>query len=388
MFRGVTWLKRFFHLFLTITLMLGMLVFSVPGYAASVEFETENYLVMFQPGADKANVLRAVGLQKANVLHEFKLLPVMQMKMNSKQAENLARNPNVKIVEKDAQAHALAQTVPWGVPKVQATTAHSSGYTGNGLKVVILDTGIDSSHPDLSLNVKGGYSVFTDSANSNPFNDGDGHGTHVAGTVAAVNNTQGVIGVAPNASLYAVKVLDNSGSGSYAGIAQGIEWAINNKMNIINMSLGGTTNSSILQQYCDLAYNSGILLVAAAGNSGNAGGKSNSVNYPAKYSSVIAVAATDQNNKRASFSSTGAELELSAPGVSIYSTVPNNGYASYNGTSMASPHVAGVAAVVWSAKPGLTNVQLRQLLKDTALNIGSTSQYGYGLVQAANAINR
>lgn len=361
---------------------------SVPGYAAGVELASDNYMVMFHPAADRVGLIKAAGIAQANIKHEFKLLPVLQLKMNAKQAENLARNPLVQFVEKDAEAQALAQTVPWGIPKVQATTAHSSGYTGNGIKVAILDTGIDSSHPDLSANVKGGYSVFTDSANRDPFKDGNSHGTHVAGTVAGVNNTIGVLGVAPNVSLYAVKVLDNNGSGSYSGIAQGIEWAINNKMKVINMSLGGSASSSILQQYCDLAYNSGILVVAAAGNSGNAAGTGDNVGYPARYSSVIAVAATDSNNKRGSFSSTGSTVELSAPGVSIYSTVPNNSYATYNGTSMASPHVAGVAALVWGAKPTLTNVQLRQLLRDTAVNLGTASHYGYGLVQAMNAIRK
>jgi subtilisin len=188
--------------------------------------------------------------------------------------------------------------------------------------------------------------------------------------------------------LYAVKVLDNSGSGSYAGIAEGIEWAVNNGMDIINMSLGGSSDSSILEEWCNTAYNSGLLVVAAAGNSGNRGGKNDSVGYPAKYESVIAVAAIDKNNNRASFSSTGPAVELSAPGVDVLSTVPGNLYDSYNGTSMASPHVAGVAALVWAAKPGLTNVELRQLLRDSAVNLGDSNQYGYGLVQALDAIQR
>ncbi len=383
------YLKKVFNFFLTLTLMLGLLVAGTPGFAASGEVVAENYLVMFENPASKAQALQAAGVQKANTLHEFQLLPVNLLKLTPMQVEKLAKNPNVKYIEKDAEVYALAQTVPWGIPKVQATNAHSNGHTGNGKKVAVLDTGIDRSHPDLSANVKGGYSVFTDSANRDPFYDGNGHGTHVAGTVAAVNNTIGVIGVAPNASLYAVKVLNNSGSGSFSGIAQGIEWAINNKMDIINMSLGGSTGSSTLQYYSDLAYNSSnILVVAAAGNSGNPAGTGDNVGYPARYSSVIAVAAIDQNNKRASFSSTGPAVELSAPGVGILSTTPNNNYASYNGTSMASPHVAGVAALVWAAKPGLTNKELRQLLRDTALNLGTANHYGYGLVQAMNAINK
>ncbi|WP_439646643.1 S8 family peptidase [Piscibacillus salipiscarius] len=245
----------------------------------------------------------------------------------------------------------------------------------------MLDTGIAASHGD--LNVSGGYSVFGDS----PYNDGNGHGTHVAGTVAALNNNSGVLGVAPSANLYAVKVLDGNGSGSYAGIAEGIEWAIQNNMDIINMSLGGSQSSSILKDYADYAYyNAGILVVAAAGNSGNSWGWSDTVGYPAKYDSVIAVAAVDQNNNRASFSSHGPAVELAAPGVNIYSTMPGNSYDSLNGTSMASPHVAGVAAQVWQAKPHLSNSQLRSLLNNTAQYLGNSNYYGNGLVQSFDAI--
>lgn len=362
----------------------------VPAYgAAGIEVEAEadvsakkEYLVQFSGPAEKG-LLQAFGVSDAQVLHEYSLLPVMLLELNDKQVQGLSNNPQIVAIEENHEVKAT-QTVPWGVTRVQATNAHASGYTGSGIKVAILDTGIDRTHQD--LNVRGGYSVFTDSANRDPYYDGSGHGTHVAGTVAALNNSVGVLGVAYNAQLYAVKVLNNSGSGSYAGIAQGIEWSIQNGMDIINMSLGGSQSSSILQSYCNLAYNNGILLVAAAGNSGNSAGTGNTVNYPARYSSVIAVAATDSNNRRASFSSTGSTVELAAPGVGIQSTIPGNRYASYNGTSMASPHVAGVAALVWQAKPGLSNVQLRNLLNQTALNLGNSNHFGNGLVRAQNAI--
>nr|WP_257823120.1 S8 family peptidase [Salipaludibacillus agaradhaerens] len=366
-----------------------MFVFSAtPGFASGDSTDrnsgsgTKEYLVMFEEDSADMSVMKSIGISQSNILYEFELLPVLHVELSETQVNSLENHPQIKTVEENAEAKAYQQQTPWGITRVQGIAAQSQGYTGNNVKVAVLDSGIDRSHPDLSANVRGGYSVFGDS----PYNDGNGHGTHVAGTVGAVNNNIGVIGVAPQADLYAVKVLNNSGSGSYAGIAQGIEWSINNGMDIINMSLGGSSSSSILEQYCNLAYNRGLLVVAAAGNSGTAAGNTNTVGYPARYNSVIAVAATNSNNVRGNFSSTGPTLELSAPGVSVLSTTPGGNYASYNGTSMASPHVAGVAAQVWQARPNLSNAQLRQILNASAQNLGSSYQYGNGLVRSLNAI--
>ncbi|MGP4072656.1 S8 family peptidase [Piscibacillus sp. B03] len=339
-----------------------------------------DYLVQFDGSAEKG-LLKAFGVEEDDIVHEYNQLPVYNVMLTEKQAEGLKNNPQIKYVEENAEAQSFAQETPWGVPHVQGTEAQDHGHTGDGVKVAVLDTGIDASHEDLS--VAGGHSVFDDS----PYDDGNGHGTHVAGTIGALDNNVGVVGVAPDAELYAVKVLDENGSGSYAGIAEGIEWAINNDMEIINMSLGGSTSSSVLEEYVDLAYEEGILVVAAAGNSGTFLGWFDTVGYPAKYDSAIAVAAVDQNNNRASFSSTGDAVELSAPGVSVLSTVPGNGYDSYDGTSMASPHVAGVAAQVWAEKPHLSNVELRELLNSTAQYLGDSYHYGSGLVQSFDAIN-
>ncbi|WP_202078324.1 S8 family peptidase [Caldalkalibacillus salinus] len=376
-------MRKFLALFLSLTLVLA---FAVPSASVANNGEEKlEYLVQFE-GPVQKGVLEAFGVDE--VLHTYDLIPVALVELTEKQYRGLSHHPQIKAVDHNAEVQALGQTVPWGVPHVQGTAAHEGGHTGSGVKVAILDTGIDNEHEDLAANVKGGYSVFTDDENSDPFYDGNGHGTHVAGTVAAVDNTLGVLGVAHQADLYAVKVLSNSGSGSYAGIAEGIEWAVKNDMDIINMSLGGSSSSSVLEEMCNAAYDAGVLTVAAAGNSGNRGGKGDSVGYPAKYESVIAVAAVDADNQRASFSSTGPAVELAAPGVDVLSTVPNNGYDRYNGTSMASPHVAGVAALVWGAKQGLSNEQLRQLLRDSAMDLGDPNHYGYGLVQAVDAIQQ
>lgn len=376
-------MKKWLSVFFAIILVFGIL-FPTTIFAKNVS--TDEYLVKFDGEVEKG-LLKAFGVKDQAVLHTFDLLPVVTLKLTEQQANALLNHPKIQYVEENAEVQALGQTVPWGVTKVQSPEVYNEGFSGQGMKVAILDTGIDKSHEDLYANVKGGFSVFSDDANSDPFYDENGHGTHVAGTVAAVDNDLGVLGVARHAELYAVKVLNNSGSGSYEGIARGIEWSIQNGMDIVNMSLGGSSSSAILEEWSNLAYDEGLLLVAAAGNSGNRAGRNDTVGYPAKYDSVIAVAATDQNDRRASFSSTGPTVELSAPGVSILSTTPNNSYDSYNGTSMASPHVAGVAALVWEAKSNLTNVELRELLQQTAKELGSPNHYGYGLVQALPAIH-
>ncbi|TFB22778.1 peptidase S8 [Filobacillus milosensis] len=371
-------MKKFFVLFITVLFLLVPLQTSFADEAKTQA--KDEYLVQFD-GPAKKGLIKSFGVEDQDILTEYDSLPVFHLKLTEKQAKGLKNHPQIKYVEENAEAKAFAQQTPWGIPHVEGTTAQNNGHTGDGVKVAILDTGIDASHEDLV--VAGGYSVFGDS----PYNDGNSHGTHVAGTVGALDNDLGVVGVAPDAELYAVKVLDDNGSGSYAGIAEGIEWAIENNMDIINMSLGGSTDSSVLEEFVDLAYEEGILVVAAAGNSGTWLGWFDTVGYPAKYDSAMAVAAVDQNNNRASFSSTGNAVEISAPGVGVLSSVPGNGYASYDGTSMASPHVAGVAAQVWAAKPSLTNVELRQLLNQTAQYLGDPFHYGNGLVQSYDAIN-
>lgn len=362
-------------------LVLSIAVLIPVSATQDVKVEKQNYLVGFNGEINKG-LVKAFGVNDEAILHEYIYIPTVLMELTEAQANALAKNPKIEYVERDAEVFALAQTVPWGISKVQATTAHSYGYKGAGVKVAVLDTGI-AYHSDLDANVKGGYSVFGDSYR----NDVQGHGTHVAGTIAAVNNTIGVIGVAPSASLYAVKVLDNNGSGTLSGIAQGIDWARQNGMNVINMSLGGTTGSTTLSNACNNAYNAGVVVVAAAGNSGNSAGTGDNVGYPAKYSSVIAVAATDSNNVRAYFSSTGPAVEISAPGYNIYSTLRTGSYGNMSGTSMACPHVAGVAALVKGADPSASASAIRTAMNESALYLGTWNWYGNGLVRAVDAIN-
>lgn len=296
--------------------------------------------------------------------------------------EPLRKNPRIAYIHENGKVEALGQTIPWGIDRIKAPQAWAES-NGTGVKIAILDTGVG---PHEDLTVYGGY----DFVNSDNYpNDDNGHGTHVAGTAAALFNDLGVVGAAPEGHLYAVKVLDSKGSGTLDWVIKGIEWSVNNGTQIISMSLGTSTDYQALHDAVDAAYGKGLLLVAAAGNSGNTAGRGDNVGYPAKYDSVIAVAATDQNDVRASWSSTGPSVELAAPGVNIYSTWIGNSYATKSGTSMACPHVTGTAALVWAKGPTLTNSEVRKILQDTATDLGTAgkdNQYGYGLVNAHAAV--
>ncbi|OGH59803.1 MAG: hypothetical protein A2725_02180 [Candidatus Magasanikbacteria bacterium RIFCSPHIGHO2_01_FULL_33_34] len=277
------------------------------------------------------------------------------------------------------------QVLDWGVDRIDAEL---SPNTGAGIKVAVIDSGIDMDHPDLIANLKGGVNFVSKgrlAADPNKWDDDNGHGTHVAGTIAATNNEIGVVGVAPNTELYAVKSLDSRGNGYLSDIIAGLEWAVANDMDVVNMSLGTTSDIQAFHDAIDAAYSAGVVLVAAAGNSGDGDPNTNNVEYPAKYSSVIAVGATDVADNSPYWSSEGVEVEVSAPGVNILSTYKGGSYTTLSGTSMASPHVTGVIALLLESNPLLTPVQVRTTLQTTANDLGDIGHdnvYGYGLVDA------
>lgn len=284
--------------------------------------------------------------------------------------------PSSPVVKESGQSN--GQTASWGIEKIGAPRAWQEKYTGKGVKIAILDTGIDLSHPDLQF-VKGISFV----PNARTIQDEQGHGTHVAGIIAAKNNDIGTVGVAPDAELYIVKVLNRYGEGFQSSLIKGIEWAMQQDVDIINLSLGGTFYVSALEEVINAAYRKGIIIVAAAGNRGNAAGNTNTVEYPAKFANVIAVAATDQSDKRAEFSATGPEVELSAPGVDIYSTYINSSYIRASGTSMATPFVTGHLALLKEAFPEFNHLQLRRLIRSQVVDLGPPGQdyhFGFGRI--------
>ena len=268
---------------------------------------------------------------------------------------------------------------------VQADKAWDVTRGSPEIVVAVIDTGVDYMHPDLNGKVILGYDFVND--DPDPMDD-NGHGTHVAGIIGAVtNNGVGVAGIGYNTRVMAVKVLSATGGGFYSTVARGITYAVDNGARVINLSLRGTVDSSILQDAVNYAWSKGVLVVAAAGNDG-----SNAPVYPAVYPHVLAVAATDWNDNYWSLSNYGDFVDVSAPGVGIYSTDWSGGagpYASRSGTSMAAPHVAGVAALALAVNSDLTNAELEALLMDSVDDLGDAGwdpYYGTGRVNAYKAV--
>ncbi|MEF8828484.1 MAG: S8 family serine peptidase [Haloarcula sp.] len=300
--------------------------------------------------------------------------------------DNLERNPNVRYIERDGEMRAISidsddSEVPWGIDRVDAEKAHADGATGNGADVAIIDTGIDSDHPDLRDNLGTGKAVVEASgSDAEPWDDDNGHGTHCAGIADAVDNSEGVVGVSTSATLHAVKVLDGDGSGTYSDVAAGLEWVADEGHDVGSLSLGGPKSSTI-EDACQYAADRGVLLVAAAGNDGSDVEET----APATYSTVMAVTATDETDSLASFSNYGSDVELAAPGVDIVSTYPGGGYETFSGTSMACPHVSGAGGQLMA--DGDSNTDARTRLTDTAEDVGlSSSKQGSGLLDVEAAV--
>lgn len=300
-------------------------------------------------------------------------------------------NPFVEYAEPNYKAAAFAITndtalsQQWGLYKINAAnqttlSAWDSTIGSSVVKVAILDTGIEESHSDLLGKVVGNAN-FT---NTTTVFDQNGHGTHVAGiTAAATNNGNGVAGTGYNTVLLNGKVLDDSGSGYYSWIANGVVWAADQGANVINLSLGGSSSSQTLQDAINYAWSKGVVIVAAAGNN-----NTSTPNYPAYYANAIAVAATDANDARASFSNYGNWVDVAAPGTSIYSTYKGNVYATMSGTSMATPFAAGTAALIWAKGTCTTNVCVREKLEKTADPISGTgTAWTWGRINAYKAVS-
>lgn len=349
---------------------------------------SKDVMIKFKQNIDIKSVEKHGGKLKK----VLKIINGISARIPAEAWDSLKNNSNVEYIEIDAIAHASKgkplpgdplsnpQDTPWGINRINAPQVWGQ-TSGASVKVAVVDSGAGSNS---DLNIVGGYDFVNN--DSDPTDDNE-HGTHVSGTIAAIDDGDGVVGGAHQASLYAVKVLDRRGSGSYSNIIAGIQWCIDNGMQVINMSLGGSSDSQAMHDAIIAATNAGILVVVAAGNEAQSG---NPVGFPAAYEEVLSVGATDINNNIASFSSHGYYVDIAAPGVNITSTIPNDRQDAFNGTSMASPHVAAVAALVISANPGMTPAQVKARLIETATDLGSPGRdnyFGAGLVNAYLALN-
>jgi subtilisin len=341
------------------------------------------YIVVLAPGTNSLSaandMAREHGLTVAHVYSHA--LNGFAARIPDARLEKLKEDPRVLLIDADRVMTIQAQTIPTGILRIDGHLSSTAAGNGSGsvnVDVAIIDTGIQTNHPD--LNVVGGKNCVK---GRNTIEDGNGHGTHVAGTVGALDNGIGVVGVAPGARLWAVRVLDNNGSGTTASVICGIDWVTANAstIEVANMSLGGSGSDSVCggsdtyhNAICN-SVNAGVTYVVAAGNSA-----ADSANFrPATYAEVITVSAladfdgaagglgsatcrADVDDTFASFSNYGADVDMIAPGVCILSTWRGSGYNTISGTSMAAPHVAGAAALYLSQNPSATPAQVKSAL--------------------------
>jgi thermitase len=299
--------------------------------------------------------------------------------------QGLQHNPNIEFAEEDAiiAPEAIANdpyfASAWHLPKISATTAWDAS-TGTGVIIAILDTGVDGTHPDLAPKMIPGWNVYSGNSDTS---DVHGHGTGVAGTAAAAsNNSLGVTGVALNTKIMPIRISDPTGYATWSATAQAITWAANNGARVANISFSGMQGSSTINSAAQYMQSKGGVVVTAAGNS-------STFDSTADNPYLINVSATDQNDLLTSFSNTGNNIDLSAPGISIWSTTRGGGYGAWSGTSLAAPVVSGTAALVIAAQPTLTAAQILDVLKKSADDLGATgwdSSFGKGRVNAANAV--
>ena len=416
-------LHRFLLLFVLLLGFAPLAVTTTPaeGDSPELEYKPGEILVKFHTDVRSADA----GALRQDVQGAFMRtlyaspVELWQVPAGAEQAavDQLNADPRVEIAELNVRYQALGApndprfSSQWAHDIMNSEDAWEYTTGSAGVVIAVLDSGIDSSHPDLSGKVVAGWDFVDD--DSTP-NDQNGHGTHVAGIAAAsTNNGIGVAGMSWQAQVMPVRVLDNTGSGYNSDILDGITWAASHGADIINLSLGGTTYSSIMQTAVNSAHSGGSLVVAAMGNCRVMVGSCPSTNptmYPAAYNNVMAVAATDPADHYTSYSQYGAHCDVAAPGGEmtayhdpngILSTMPTSpvfltvnygystGYDQLQGTSQAAPYVSGLAALVWALAPTLSNDQVQSLIEQAAEDLGPTGwdpNYGYGRIDALAAL--
>ncbi|HAS21691.1 MAG TPA: peptidase S8, partial [Idiomarina loihiensis] len=338
-------------------------------------------------------VKKAGGKVKVSMRHNL----AVAAELSAKEKKRLEKNPNIEYIEVDHKRRFMAQDVPYGIGQVQADLVDDrvAAASAGGKKICVIDSGLELPHEDMGT--RGGTITGTnDSGTGNWHDNGGPHGTHVAGTIAALDNGLGVRGViGRNPNLHIVKVFNSNGWGYSSSLVSAIETCADNGADVVNMSLGGGGSNQTEANAMQNLYNDGVLLIAAAGNDGSAYSSTDPMSYPASYNAVVSVAAVDSSKQLASFSQKNSQVEVSGPGVNVLSTYPEGtggqgNYGTMSGTSMASPHVAGVAALVWSHHPTCSAQEIRSVLNTTAQDLGAAGRdvkFGYGLAQTKDAID-
>lgn len=340
--------------------------------------------------------LKGIQEQFGPALTDYEEVPLLEMELSDSEKADLEEKFSSAEIYPNREYEVAADVAPTSFTITKSTPAESTPYTGKGVRVAVLDTGVDTEHPDLV--VKGGICTAEECAPGISYDDNFGHGTHVAGIISGKKNSSGIIGMAPNVELYAIKAMDREGIGTTAQVTEGVKWAIQNDIDILNLSISISVYDRPLELMLQEAYKQGMLIVSAAGNEGGAAGE-DTITYPGKFPSVIAVGAVNNNLTREANSSVGPAMEIAAPGTGIYSSYPkeldiwdakNDGFVSLTGTSMAAPHITGVLALYKEQHPALANVKLREILQSTVRDLGTAGRdqtFGYGLVQYTKAVS-
>lgn len=371
------------RIYITLCLIFGLIAYVMPTFAAGKAEGRGHFpdrlLVKFRDGVDSASKQRVHAEHGGRIVDVIEQLGVQVVEVPGGQAIDKARAYQAEGMVEYAEPDFIVKAfgipndpyvdIQWGFTNssdtdIDAPEAWDVTTGTPEVTIAILDSGVDQDHEDLAAKIVANENFTT----SGTVDDLLGHGTHVAGIAAAVtNNGIGIAGVGYSCSIINVKVLGDDGSGYTSWVANGIIYAVDNGAKVINMSFGGPSSSKTLKRAVDYAWDKGAVLVAAAGNNSDSGRE-----YPAAYTDCIAVAATDQNDNKAYFSAFGNWVDVAAPGVSIFSTLPNHSnhigadYGYLDGTSMATPHVAGLAGLVWATKHGTNNSSVRRHIESTA----------------------
>ncbi|GLI40143.1 S8 family serine peptidase [Geobacter hydrogenophilus] len=356
------------------------------------KFVADELIVQFKAGVHKANsdsVLKGAGAQEAEDIPQLRVKRIkVPAAARTKVKAALAKNPQVSFVEENYLAEPTAipndtsYASQWHLPKIAAPAGWDISTGSSSVDIAILDSGVDPSHPDLAGKLLPGFNFVLNNADTH---DVTGHGTKVAGSAAAMgNNGAGVAGVAWKNQVMPLVIADSTGYATYSRMASAITYAADHGVRIINLSYGGSTSSSTLQNAVNYAWNKGAIVFASAANY-----NTSTPYYPAACTNAVSVSATDANDAKASFSNYGPTIDIAAPGVSILTTANGGGYASVSGTSFSSPIAAGLGALILSVNPTLTSAQVVDIITSNADDIGTPGfdqYFGYGRINVLKSL--